>query len=368
MKRNTKSLADKLFPIQGDYEDLAIIDIPPEKRRLITETYDFSISTIYEYLKNDDIYIPSFQRKYVWNRAQASRLIESLIIQVPIPVIYLHQEKDEKLAVIDGNQRLKSIQLFLEDEFELAGLTAYPELTGNRYSELDPRFKRHILNRTLRCISILKETHPQIKIDVFERLNTGAVQLNPQEIRHGIYHGTLMSLIDELSTNKIWREISGLKKDDRMKGGELILRYFSLSSDLDRYKKPLKTFLDSYCEENAYIDDKTQLELKTDFLTTISNVNTVFGKKSYRLLDTEFKPLTRSLNAALYDAVMIGFKEENPSKKTLKKLNIKRFLKNYQRLLDNSKFRETIESGTSATSSVKRRIRMFKIFLKKNLI
>ncbi|WP_255090714.1 DUF262 domain-containing protein [Escherichia coli] len=137
---DAKKLADKLFPIFDD-DDISIVDIPPEQRRLHTETYDFSISTLVDYLKNGTVFIPDFQRKYVWSRGQASRLIESLIIQCPIPVIYLNQEKDESLSVIDGNQRLTSIKLFIEDGFELQGLTAYPELEGNSFSSLDARFR-----------------------------------------------------------------------------------------------------------------------------------------------------------------------------------------------------------------------------------
>ncbi|HAM0207485.1 TPA: DUF262 domain-containing protein, partial [Escherichia coli] len=250
---DAKKLADKLFPIFDD-DDISIVDIPPEQRRLHTETYDFSISTLVDYLKNGTVFIPDFQRKYVWSRGQASRLIESLIIQCPIPVIYLNQEKDESLSVIDGNQRLTSIKLFIEDGFELQGLTAYPELEGNSFSSLDARFRRHILNRTLRCITILKETHPQIKIDVFERINTGAVQLNPQEVRHGVYHGPLFTMIDEISEEKVWRDLTGIKNDTRMKNNELILRAFALSYSVTPYKKPLKKFLNDFSSEKQNIE------------------------------------------------------------------------------------------------------------------
>ena len=152
------------------------------------------------------MYIPEFQRKYVWSKAQASRLIESLIIQCPIPVIYLSQERDERLSVIDGNQRLQSIRRFLNNEFPLIGLTAYPELEGLTYEELDVRFQRHIMNRTLRCIVIMKETHPQVKFDVFERLNTGAVELSAQELRHGIYHGPFIEWVTDAAKDPRWRK------------------------------------------------------------------------------------------------------------------------------------------------------------------
>ena len=306
-KKKSKSLADELFPIIPAEEEISVIDIPPERRRLHTETYDFSIATINDYLRNGTMFVPKFQREYVWSRAQASRLIESLIIQCPIPVIYLNQESDETLAVIDGNQRLTSIKLFLNDDYELQGLTAYPELEGSKFSDLDPRIRRHIQNRTLRCITILKETHPQIKIDVFERLNTGAVQLNPQEVRHGIYHGPLLELIDELANEKVWKTISGYKNDIRMKGSELILRYFALLYDQKNYKKPLKKFLNNFCEIYSRIDDAEKLQWKRQFLSTIEQVDLVFGKSAFRTYDKSSKKYASNINAALFDSVMLGF-------------------------------------------------------------
>lgn len=351
-----KSLADALFPISQEDDDLAIVDIPPEKRRLHTETYDFSISTLIDQLNKGSIIVPDFQRKYVWNRSQASRLIESLIIQCPIPVIYFNQERDERFSVIDGNQRLTSIRLFVNDEFELQGLSAYPELEGMKFSELDPRFKRHILNRTLRCIAILKETHPQIKFDVFERINTGAVQLNPQEVRHGVYHGELMKLIDKLSSEKIWKEISGHKDDQRMKGGELVLRFFALLYDQENYKKPLKKFLNDFCEKYKNISEEDILNWKTTFVNTINCINYVFGKNAFRIIDENGNASVKNVNSALFDAVMVAFARAEITKNSLERRDVPKFLNKFAKLISASKFKESISSGTSATTSVNYRI------------
>jgi len=365
--KSGKSLADKLFPIEKNDDELSIIDIPPEKRRLHTETYDFSISTLVHQLKDQTIIVPDFQRNYVWNRSQASRLIESLIIQCPIPVIYLNQERDETLSVIDGNQRLTSIRLFLDDEFELQGLTAYPELEGNRFSDLDPRFKRHIQHRTLRCITIMKETHPQIKFDVFERINTGAVQLNPQEVRHGVFHGPLIKLIDELSEEKIWKSISGHKTDTRMKNGELILRYLALSHMQEKYKKPLKGFLNEFCSEFTDLNEVTTLQWKQEFLTAIEAVNFLFGKLAFRTLNADLQPAVKNINAALYDAVMVAFTRNSITKKSLLDLDKDNFLSNFQAAINKNEFKQSITSGTSAKSSVMFRIKYLCDFLKVEL-
>src|SRR6476469_4511420 len=143
--KDQEALADLLFPVEEEFEE-AILSIPPEKRILRTEQYDFSVATLVAMMEKHEVAIPEFQRRYVWSDRQASRLIESLIIQCPVPVIYLNQEKDETFSVIDGNQRLNSLKKFIDDAFTLVGLTSYPELTGLKYSQLDIRFQRHISN------------------------------------------------------------------------------------------------------------------------------------------------------------------------------------------------------------------------------
>lgn len=269
--------------------------------------------------------------------------------------------------MIDGNQRLNSIHLFLQDGFSLQGLTAYPELEGYSFSNLDPRIKRHILNRTLRCITILKETHPQIKFDVFERLNTGAVQLNAQEIRHGTYYGKLLSLIDDLVDEKIWKKIIGLRNNKRMKSEELVLRFFALTMDFDKYQKPLNIFLNNYCENNRNLSDQKLLDMKTLFLNTITVVNSLFDDMAFKITDENQKPLVGNMNAALFDAQMVGVAKTINDGLPIKVANKKLFYKKYYELLQNPEFKESITSGTSATTSVKTRIDLFYNFLKTSI-
>jgi uncharacterized protein with ParB-like and HNH nuclease domain len=363
-KDKSSSLADKLFP-QMEEADFEILNIPPEKRRLSTETYDFTVSTINEYIKDNHIVIPKFQRGYVWNRSQASRLIESLIIQCPIPVIFLSQNSDETLSVIDGNQRLNSIKLFLEDDFQLKGLTAYPEIEGFYFSELDPRFQRHILNRTVRCIVILKDTHPQIKFDVFERLNTGSVRLNPQELRHGIYNGPLMDLLEKLSKDKDWQTLSGTKQDRRMKGDELILRFLSLSDNWRSYSKPLSSFLNVYSENHRIVSSEVQAELKNTFTHTFNNCQKIFGIYTFRTFNKDFKQL--KFNAALFDAQMVSVFEIAPDEQRIAAIDKERMLHNLRELIFDDDFSKYISSGTTDRKSVQERIRLFRDFLNNNL-
>lgn len=359
-KDKSASLADRLFP-QMEESNFEILNIPPEKRRLSTETYDFTVSTINEYIKSEHIVIPKFQRGYVWNRAQASRLIESLIIQCPIPVIFLSQNSDETLAVIDGNQRLNSMKLFLEDDFQLKGLTAYPELEGFYFSELDPRFQRHIINRTIRCIVILKDTHPQIKFDVFERLNTGSVKLNPQELRHGIYNGSLMDLIEKISKDKIWQSISGTKQNKRMKGDELILRFFSLSEEWRSYSKPLNSFLNNYAELNRELTEERKVELQESFTNAYKTCHKLFGDLAFKTFNKDFKQ--SKFNAALFDSQMVAVSELGISSDSTDNINSQDILNGLKNLIHSEGFSKYISSSTTDKKSVQERIRLFREFL-----
>lgn len=359
-KNKSSKLADKLFP-EIEEQNLDILNIPPEKRRLNTETYDFTVSTLIDYLNDKHIIIPEFQRGYVWNRAQASRLIESLIINCPIPVIFLSQSSDERLAVIDGNQRLNSIKLFLANDFELRGLTAYPELEGYKFTDLDPRFQRHIQNRTIRCIVILKDTHPQIKFDVFERLNTGSVKLNSHELRHGIHSGALMDILEKLGDNKLFQDLTLNKNDKRMKSDELVLRFFALIENWRSYIKPLVSFLNSYSEMNRNPTESKLLELQDEFLNTLNKINSVLNKYAFKTYERSLK--NTKFNAALFDAQMVTFYELNLSDESLERLRKTNFIERNQEFISKEEFNKYISSGTTDRNSIINRITEYKLFV-----
>lgn len=361
-----KSLADILFPEARDQQDFAdgILSVPPEQRKLHTETYDFTVGTIVEKLLDKSIFIPNFQRRYVWTDPQASRLIESLIIQCPVPVIYLNQEIDETLSVIDGNQRLTSIKRFIQNEFSLKGLTAYPELEGERFFELDPRFQRHINNRTLRCIVILKDTHPQVKFDVFERLNSGATKLTPQELRHGLYYGDLMSLAAEVVKENDLLEHLEIKQNKRMKAEELVLRFWALNEDFGSYKKPLALFINDFAERNRTLTADKKDKLKLSFSRVLNGASNLLGPLSFKIFDKDLH-VESTFNSALYDAIMIGVSNLQGKNllKDITRVNAQQALAN---LFENDEqFRKSISLSTSDESQIKYRVgAITKIFKK----
>ena len=361
MDNKSTVLANRIFPENTDFE-VEMLNIPAEKRKLITETYDFTVSTIVDYINKQHIFIPNFQRGYVWNRGQASRLIESLIIQCPIPVIYLSQNNDETLSVIDGNQRLTSISLFLNNEFPLSGLSTYPELEGLTYSELDPRFQRHILNRTIRCIAILKDTHPQIKFDVFERLNTGSVRLNSQELRHGIYSGAFMIEIEKLGKGSLFKKLTSTTNDNRMKGDELVLRYFALLERLELYEKPMAVFLNKYTEDNRFLDAESIQNLSNNFTNNLNKCHFLYGEFAFKTFDESKKRL--KANTALFEAQMLSMNNVNPTLEQIDAIDKANVIDRVLVLLQTEDFYNTVTKGTTDKSVVKKRINDYTIFLK----
>lgn len=352
LAQDQESLADALFPSEVEDVEDAILSIPPEKRVLRTDQYDFSVSTLVSMMDKEEVKIPEFQRRYVWSDRQASRLIESLIIQCPLPVIYMNQEKDETFSVIDGNQRLNSLKRFLDDDFSLSGLTSYPELAGLKFSQLDKRFQRHIVNRVMRCTIILKDTHPQVKFDVFERLNSGAVALTRQELRHGLFYGKLLKLAAEVVKDLKLESHLGSGADKRMKAEEFVIRYWALSKGVGHYEKPLATFISNYAEENRNPTDAELSSLKESIQVAYNRATALFGKYCFSF-SKNGKP---RFNAAVFDAQMVASSKLSQAKYKALLSNVSEVQEEYKDLQEDDEFIKSVTLATSDKASLQGRI------------
>ena len=169
---------------------------------------------------------PDYQRDYVYSEEKASRLIESALMMIPLPTLYLCEEGDKKYSVIDGQQRIMSFLKFCNGDFALKGLTTLTELNGKKYVDLDEELQGIIDSTSFRTITVSKES-AEAKYDIFERLNRGAVTLKEQELRNCVYRGPYNSMINELATKK---EVESMfkSKNNRMWYQEIILRFFAL--------------------------------------------------------------------------------------------------------------------------------------------
>ncbi len=250
---------------------------------------DFNITTIVDFLKSGAVKIPGFQRNYVWDIKQASRLIESILIGLPIPQIFLYQEGKNSFLVVDGQQRLMSIYYFVTGRFPktskrpmlrriMADKGQLPaEILGNdeyftKFNlQLSPktgspsRFHKQNYQtlgenkmdfdlRTIRNV-VIKQSSPQEDPDtsvfeIFNRLNTGGVNLRPQEIRSSLYHSNFLQALHRVNLNPVWRKLIGLPDPDlHDKDVEILLRVFSLVADGDDYTEPMSGFLSAFAKK-----------------------------------------------------------------------------------------------------------------------
>jgi hypothetical protein len=189
----------------------------------------------------------------------------------------------------------------------LAGLRVRPELNRKRFSELDRADQRMIRTRTIRCIVIQKESHPAIRFDVFERINSGAVRLKPQELRNSTHRGKLNKLIKELCEDPAFQRIRGVSEiDKRMGDAELVLRFFAFHYRSGEYRGYFAPFLDEYMRDGVKMPDRDIAEHRRVFLETVRKVEAVFGHEAFRQIGPDGKA-SNQINRAIYDIIMLSF-------------------------------------------------------------
>ncbi|MEW6210611.1 MAG: DUF262 domain-containing protein [Acidobacteriota bacterium] len=345
-----------------DNDDLAEeekpeLQIAARDRKLVTHPYDFIIRSLSDQIDDNTLVLADkFQRRRVWDDTKASRLIESLLLNVPIPVCYFAELDDGSYSVIDGQQRLTAIYRFLKNEFALRGLRVRSEINKKRYNQLDVADKRLITSRTIRCIVILKESHPDIRFDVFEKLNTNSVRLNAQELRNSVYRGPLNDLLRELSEYKVFQKVRNVNDiDRRMHDCELILRFYAFHFRPDEYKGLLAPFLDNYLKDGKLFDHAKIAEHRKLFKRVIDDVNFVFGNRAFRRYrdDGERQEWEKLINRAIYDVIMLSFAQLESSRLRQEKENIIDALK---KICRNERFDRAITSGTQAKDAVQIRL------------
>jgi hypothetical protein len=348
-----------IYEKDKDFNEIDPDEIPIRDRKVITQPYDLSIESLVDQIREDTIFLrpiserPSFQRRYVWTNKLASRLIESIILNVPIPPCYLSQNEEFELDVIDGQQRLFSIYRFLDNQFPLSNLEVLQELNGLRFHEVPNRLQRQIRTHTLRCVLITNESHPEIKFDVFERLNTNTVPLNPQEIRNCIYRGALNSLLKDAVEYKPWLEIlNKAQPDKRMRDEEVILRFFAFQfKDLDTYRTPLKLWLNDMAKEGQSYSSGRIEKLHLMWKKAI-DISLIWFDPS----ECFRRPGSKAINRALFDLVTsaaINYSEEDAYKIRDK------FRRSYSELLDKEEFQDLISRAVDHTKRTKRRFELW---------
>ncbi len=326
-------------------------------RRVVSQPYDLSIQTLVEQIDDKGLVLATdFQRNYVWDDAKASRLIESLLLNIPIPVCYFAEDENGTYEVVDGHQRLHSIWRYLKGDFSLRTLTELKQHKGLRFLRLPPGTQRDLQRRTIRCVVFSRESDRDLKFDVFERLNTNAVSLNAQELRNCIYRGQLNVLLKELVLEPEFRRALGRRQPDpRMRDHELVLRFLALDSEIRRYKPPLKKVLNNFMETNRAMDPAAVEAMRASFVSTIRSVTAVFGGAAFRRIGATGARLDDNVNRALFDAQMLCFSRLDPAAVVARKTEV---VQAQAALFGNIEFEDSIGLATADRARMVDRLRI----------
>jgi hypothetical protein len=324
---------------------------------VLTYPTDYTLEGLVAKYEKKKIRIPGFQRNYVWTISQASKLIESFLLGLPVPAVFLYTDEDETLNVIDGQQRLLSIVYYFSGYFgeETKGKKTVFKLTGlNEKSPfanatIEILESKNLSSYNKLCDSVLrafivKQIHPKDNTSIyhiFERLNTGGTQLQGQEIRNCVYHGTFNDFLNKLNLDKNWRKIFGSTQPNKRKRDvELILRFLALLNDRNKYEKPMKDFLSKFMAKNKNLKDDKLKEFENIFRKTSDLIINQLGQKPFNI--------SRGINVAVFDSVFTVIAENINSID-------RRLSDKFTKLKNDSGFLKNISSATTDEAAVKAR-------------
>lgn len=347
---------------------------------------DFNVRTIYDFIESGSVKIPGFQRNYVWDQRRASKLIESIIIGLPIPQIFLYEESRNSFLVIDGQQRLMTLYYFIkqrfpkkekraalraifaehgripdeilhDDEFfskfNLRLLVKVPDVP-NKFNKLNystlGEYKTQFDLRTIRNV-IIKQNIPQDDdssiYEIFNRLNSGGINLKPQEIRASLYHSDFYAMLARINLKPEWRRLLGLKDPDlHMKDIEILLRGFAMLIEGGNYKPSMTKFLNGFSKKSKRLD--------SDQLNYLERLFESFLEASKKLPDDAFMSKKQKFNISLYDATFAAICSKSFSERNLVSEPISR--DKLTLLREDAQFVDASQSNTARKTNVETRL------------
>ncbi|MDI6775933.1 MAG: DUF262 domain-containing protein [Syntrophales bacterium] len=348
----------------------------PFERKIYTDKGDPEVESLHGKYKRGKLDIqPDFQRYFVWDTKKSSRLIESALLDIPLPVIYLSEEQDGKEYAIDGQQRLTAFFSYIDGkfpdgrDFRLNGLKVFTELNRKSFKEIDDKLQDKIRYCKIHAITFKKDSDINLKFEIFERLNTGAVSLNDQELRNCIYRGPYNDLLKELSQDIDFLNLLGLKSyEKRMRDIELVLRFASFfHSTYLNYKPPIRKFLNDDMEKHQFIRAKEASELKNAFKNAVMIIKSLFDdhafKRFYKGTDKNpngyWEP--KKFNASLYDILMYSCGREDKNKIYQNLDSVREAL--IDLMTKDQEFIDSIELSTSSVQAVTKRFDKWRLTL-----
>ena len=311
------------------------------EHRIVTETNREKIPNFVRALEKPDYMQirPFYQRRDRWDRQRQSQLIESFIMNIPVPPLFLYEKDFNKYEVMDGQQRITALQSFYSGEFKLSGLEIWKELNGRTYSTLPSQVRSGIDRRSISYIVVLRESTPDeedaifLRQTVFERLNTGGIRLEHQEIRNCLYQSPFNDMLVKLTEADDFRDSFGLPRYteeenepnaeikkatmyQKMSDVEIVLRFYALRHS-SHYTRGMHGFLDLYMARARNFSPQDLEILKNLFLDTIQLARNIYGDLIFRPYSPEKEEWQSRAHKAFYDAVMVSLSNFLPQAEVL---------------------------------------------------
>jgi len=345
--------------------------IYPANIKFLTAHYSiFELKRQYEDRKQIEL-APPYQRELVWKPKQKSELIESILMGIPLPLMYFFEDSHGIFQVVDGKQRLNALFAFLNNEFSLTDLTILKDLKGKRFKHLEARLQAKLEDYKLLINIIQYPTPDRVKFDIFDRVNRGGTRLNNQEMRNAIYHGKSTELLEKLKQNSYF-----LKATDKaintnvMKDRYVILRMIAFylwqqdrlidiyTGQLLDYKSDIDDFLGKTMSLINKMENSEVSELEEVFESSMKNCYKVLGKNSFRVSTYTESYQKRPINMALFEilAFMMTYNFKDNQKNKIRD--------NIETLFDNDDFTDSITSPVDSSVKVNKRFNFIKEFVK----
>lgn len=332
-----------------------------KQRDLLTSAVDYNLSSMSTLVRNKQIDLsPEYQRRNRWNDARKSKLIESFLMNVPIPPVFLNEDEYGRYSVIDGKQRLTAINEFLLGRFKLKDLEVFSELNGSSVDDLPATLMTALETRaTIRAIIILRQSDPDIKYQVFRRLNTGGIRLNPQEIRNSAWPGDLNTMILEESASSEFHHalgISGKGKSSiyrEMRDAEFVLRFLTFRDDWESFAGGMGRRLDNFMADNHAMPSSEVEALRREFRGAVRKSVAAFGPYVFRRWVPEKSFWRKQVLASAYDAEIFGVM---PYTEHDLRVHQERLIAELQNLFSNREFRRAVDSATNTPTYFRERI------------
>lgn len=365
---DTKNLEDDI-PLESLELDEEEISDPFDPTEIRIDTRQFTISYLLKKIELNEIELqPEFQRQLVWNNIAKSRLIESILLRIPIPVFYIDARNDKRWVLIDGLQRLNTLKEFvINNNLKLTGLQSFTQFIGKTYNELPRNYQRRLEETEFTVILLEKGTSEEFCKALFERINTSASALSAQEIRHALNQGKATKLLETLANSAEFKNATdnGIS-NDRMLDRECILRVlaFMIYPKITDLKiNTMKKILDKTLENINSMSDQDIASIKNKFLDVMKVASEIFGINAFRKIYSA-KSTRNPINKALFEAWSVNLYQLSHEEIELLKLRRDSLISKIRDLTDQEKFDESIYRVTGNLKDALRRINHIKEIIK----